>query len=508
MYKFFSATIKDNQVEMSGQRDCRLGSPVEFNGRIHGPFCNWNWNGEELTANVDALGLFGLFYYVDHDSIMISPSPIQLISLGASSELDPIALAVFSMTGWYLKQDTPFKHIKILPPGGRLLWKNGQISVNGSYFFPSESSMSRRHAVEGFTDIFRPSMKNQLDSISGEILLPLSGGRDSRHILFEMLNSGRKPDVCITYGSRNSQDPEIVSAMEVARATQVVHEILDNHSTPIQDQIQAFLLTHFCSDEHSQYMALRSRAARNGGLITVFDGIGGDILTRNKSFTNLKVYDLCRNGKWDEAVDVGIIQGNNKINESGFQERSNEISRGHFQDAQNLLIDNLREFEAAADPWTPFLFTSRTRREISLIATSILGDKAIVRCPYLDLDLTGFLLSIPFHITSDGKFHDEIISTAFPEYSEIPYENNYKAVWRRRSVIEKVLAITNGLSASSFLGPAYQASLLRSQISNFFHGSGSSLLKWRLYNSCLDATCSIRGATNFMEHVDRLVGEG
>ena len=47
-----------------------------------GLFAEWDFDGETLTARVDALGFYSLFYCEEPGAISVSSSPIQLIAEG------------------------------------------------------------------------------------------------------------------------------------------------------------------------------------------------------------------------------------------------------------------------------------------------------------------------------------------------------------------------------------------------------------------------------------------
>jgi asparagine synthetase B (glutamine-hydrolysing) len=99
---------------VTGKRQARFGTAVNSTLKRGGIFGNWSWENNLLTAEVDPYGVFHLFYCESDDGIMLSSSPLQLISIGASREINRTALACFHLLGWYINEDTVFKHIKVL----------------------------------------------------------------------------------------------------------------------------------------------------------------------------------------------------------------------------------------------------------------------------------------------------------------------------------------------------------------------------------------------------------
>ena len=503
-YPYFRAKISDGNVVVSGDTERSFGNIASFSGNKEPPYGTWVWTGDELQAQVDPLGMFSLFYYAENGVIAVSPSLIKLLELGAPADFDLRSLAVFYMIGWQLEQDTPFKSIKVLPPNGKLAWKRGVLSVTGEKQIWQERSISRKDAMDGFVSHFSGAVKNQLKISRGPILLPLSGGRDSRHILFEMFRIGILPAECLTYGSESAVDPDIVTARHVARAVGVPHRVIDNRSSPIKDIIRAYLLTHFCSDEHWQYLGLRDYLGTIREGFSIFDGIGGDVLTRNKAFTNITVHDLCCRRKWGEAIDAGLFGIHPRVSRSTFRDRAFGGIESYQEEARDYLIENLSSFEGAADPWSAFLFWGRTRREISLIGTSVYGSRIDVKYPYISMDVVSHLMSIPFELTSSGSFHDEVISYEFPEFSSLPYAKKTTTDFRRRPIDRRIRTFVDGIRSLRAIRPNSPISNAALQLSPLLGSTQKNTLKWRMYTICLNAAKSAGGAKRLMGFIENL----
>ncbi|MFP4244328.1 MAG: asparagine synthetase B family protein, partial [Ectothiorhodospira sp.] len=109
-----------------------------------------------------------------------------------------------------------------------------------------------------------------------------------------------------------------------------------------------------------------------------------------------------------------------------------------------LAIERLtKELEGhmeARHPLVSYIFWNRTRRGISLIPYSIMGDVERVFCPYLDHDVFNFLMNLDASYSLGNALHDETIRRSYPEYAHLPYENkdaprdkgqDYSAYYRR-----------------------------------------------------------------------------
>ncbi len=432
-----------------------------------GVFAEWKWDGEQLEATTDRLGFYNLYYYGDGDGVMVSPSIIQLIAQGAPTEWDDAALGVFFNIGFFIDEETPFAKIKSLPPNGKLVWRPGSLTVTGEVEIPPETRLNRKQAIEGFAELFRESTRRAIASCTDKYICPLSGGRDSRHIVLEMKAQNKLPERCITYNySVGALDAEATSAKMVADAIGAKHEIIHGSKSSLRDNLRAVLFTDLCSDEHFQMTPLRDYTIKHQPLFT-FDGIGGDVLSRSKGFARANLHEACRQGKWTE-VAADFVKGHRTlVRWSAADEMNAAVAERRFGQSAAIerIAESLAKFESAAHPVTAFLFNSRTRREISLVTTAVLSH-AKVLCPFLDHQLVTFLQSLPAEITADAKLHDETTKTSYPEYANIPYCDELKInsaghrhglLWRMKRTQEAIAAMIDirpSLGYSEFLTQA------------------------------------------------------
>ncbi|MCB1389029.1 MAG: hypothetical protein KDK12_07815 [Rhodobacteraceae bacterium] len=422
-------------IDGDGARTQVAGSPAAMVGhrmrvpgdaRPRGLWGEWAWDGETLRAAVDPLGYFSLFVYRKGGQVGISPSILQLLAAGADPEIDPVAMAVFHRVGFFVGGDTPFRHISVLPPDGRLEWRAGSGAITGGPAAPRVQEVSREQAVEGFIELPRAAIRRFLKGWDGPIALPLSGGRDSRHILLEMAAQGRKPDTCLTFHHGGSiLNAEVQAARAVAQRVGVRHTILGHPRYRLRDSLRGLLMTQLCADEHAQMMPMHD-FLRGTGFAAV-DGIGGDILTNPDDWA-AGFMERARRGDY-EGIARGMAEGHGGV-----------IARpGHAGGAGAWLSPDLeaaaieriaaavRAYDDAPDPYQAFWFWHRTRREISFVSTAVMGGAAMVFCPYLDPDFVDFGLSLPWSVTCDQKLHDDAIFRAYPAYADIPFAAGFRS---------------------------------------------------------------------------------
>jgi hypothetical protein len=456
----------DGRTSLTGTAKAFIGHCSDRPDSSLGLHGAWDWDGTTLTATVDPLGYFSLFVYCKGPEIAVSPSILQLIAQGADAEPDRVALAVFHRIGHFLGEDTPFRHIKVLPPGGRLVWREGVATITGGAPIPREQTLSRAQAVEGFIELPRAAIRRFLDAWDGPVVLPLSGGRDSRHILLELVHQGRKPDTVATFhqGGR-TYDREVQAARALASRAGVHHTLLGHARPRLRDGLRALLMTQLCADEHAQMMPMHDFLRGNPAAATL-DGIGGDILT-NPDDDAAEFFDRARAGDFD-GIARNLAAGHGRvIGRSGNQGGAGAIYSPELEEAAiDRISQAIRVFQDAPDPYQAFWFWNRTRREISFVSTGILGGAAMVACPFLSPEFVDLGLSLPFSVTRDQRLHDDAIAQAYPEFADIPYESGFRSPPLPRLRWSRVTNLMDSLRVAAMADPGSALHAMRQAVTD------------------------------------------
>jgi asparagine synthase (glutamine-hydrolysing) len=474
----------DASFIVRGQRHASLGTSVKFSTGTGGIFANWNWREDELTAEVDPHGMFSLFYSVTADGVMLSPSPIQLISIRASAELDRTALAVFHLLGWYINEDTPFKHIKVLPPDGRLHWRNGKLTVTRRPRIKSGIKISLPSAIEEYERLFSAAIRSCWGAATEPVIIPLSGGRDSRHILLESVRQGFEPDHCVTYDPTfgdgpGAFDPEWECAKQITDRLGLRHEKIKTLQSKHAEQLRTIYLTHLGTDEHIHYLALTRHLAGR----TCLDGIGGDTLSRNKNIST----DETRAMTSEQRIDA-LIGHFDKVSRSTIHDRikGTDIDDTDIATARRHLVECHASFSDQPDPHSHFMFWQRTRREIGLAPGAMLANARQVLCPYLDPALVEFCLALPDQVTADGTFHDRVIRHSYPEIA-VPYHDQFNRVLPRPPLTAKLHAIMDAVASKATLGMTATLREPFDQARMLIDRRHKDLHFWRTYHQVIKA---------------------
>lgn len=379
-----------------------------------GIYAGWDWNGRQLTAYTDAFGFRPLFYRQLDDGIVVSPSIVELLSMGDPPALDYDALAVFLRMGFFIGEDTPYSGVRVLPPNGRLRW-NGTLTITGGPWWSEEAQMSYDQAVGGLIELFRDAIQRRPPQ-SDHYALPLSGGKDSRHILLELLHAGFPQPVCVTtrhYPPRANTDLD--SAREVAEHLGVDHEVLDPPPR-LRAELSKNIATNLCADEHAWLSGVTDRVRAHGG--TTYDGVGGDVLTDSSFFDSNHIRDIATGRP--ERVAVRLLQGGGRVDDQRVF-RSSRPTRELQEIATNKIATEIARYRGSVNGLAMFYFWNRTRREIALMSAGMMRDMPYAYCPFVDQQLYRFLTSVPLRHIAKRTLHHDAIARAHPQAATVPY---------------------------------------------------------------------------------------
>lgn len=417
---FFHAKRQDLNVKTRGTHTCKLGHQIDSGQSLKpdGIFARWVWDGARLVVENDRYGFFPIFYYCKDGEIGVSPSIYRLIKEGAPTELDEAGLAVFLRLGFFIGEDTPYRYIRALPPNSTLEWDGTVKLESGGYTLGKLGfAISRDEAIDNYIGLFRQSIQRRLPP-SMHFALPLSGGKDSRHILLELLHQGQRPECCVTikyYPPRSNEDAEV--AAKITHELGLPHVLLDQKESWFKAEYKKNLATNLCADEHAWYLGASDYLSKN--FKVVYDGIAGDVLSAGL-FVTAKRLELFQAGH-TEDIAIDLFQSQNEavlcalLTPAIYARLGRELAITHLQ-------PEIEKHLGSPNPVGSFFFWNRTRREIALIPYGLLGSLPTVFSPYLDHDLFDFLTSLPVAMLADHTFHTDTLLRAYPQYSHIPYQ--------------------------------------------------------------------------------------
>lgn len=419
---FFHAKKSDGGVVISGVSSCFLGHEIKHPDRkSDGIFAEWSWERNRLKVRNDRYGFLPLYYFAAKNEIAVSPSIPQLVALGAPTGFDVAALAVCFRLGFFIAEDTPFEAIKALPPDSELEWEDGTLRGLGQLTLSKSQNMDRNEAIDRYISLLRAAVMRRLPG-EKEFAVPLTGGRDSRHIMLELCERGYSPKFSVTqrvHAPQPNDDGEIASVL--ASSLNIEHIILDEPASLFALTLQVHRETSFCAISGFNWI-LQMADYLSEKVSLIYDGIAGDILSsppiQVPGYANTELIGRFESGSFDELAE--LILGR-EVAELFLEPMEREkFSR---QLAKSRLKLELVRHAEAPNPVGSFVFWNRTRRYISLSPNNILNKNLQVFSPYLDYDLYDFLSSLPGSMVEGKTFHTDTIRRAYPQYAHIPYSD-------------------------------------------------------------------------------------
>lgn len=411
--------------EVTGHPQARLGqvnlpAPLQTGRDV---FAQWDWDGVEVVVRNCRLGYFPLYYYATDSEFAVSPCIERLLECGAPAELDDAAMAVYLRLGWVLGEDTVFRQIRALPPAGTVRWSGGAAQVTGGYKHPAKLDISRNDAIRTFADLVRQAVRRRA-SKEVPFVLPLSGGRDSRHILLKLDALGCHPAVCVTnhdFPPYRTQNIEI--ARQLAQRLDLPHRSLGQPDSRLKAELSKNRLNDYGAGENIWCVSLYAELARRYANPIVYEG-GPDAVFYG-GYAQPEIARLLDQGRIEEAA-VGILDKWHtwQSSEEALQRvmTSHAARRFPLDLAVERLARELRRHLDAAKPLASFYFWNRGRRVAALQPFAIArraGVSAVT--PYLDHDLVDFLAALPPDISLDKTAHDAAIGLAHPSFREVPF---------------------------------------------------------------------------------------
>lgn len=285
--KFIKLQNINGEIQFRGDKSALFGDRGDT-------FAAWNFEQETLLVENDWSGCRPLFYYQSASQIIVSKSIVKLLEVGAPAEWDFPALSVFLRLGFFVGEDTAFKGIQQLPPGTKMIWRDGKITLTSDGYLDAQpSQLDRGETVECYAHFFRQAIERRLP-VSNDFGLPLSAGCDSRWILYELLRKNVTPRECITlthFPPRSNADSRI--AAKICQEFDLKHTILHQPDSFVEPELEKNLLTNFCADEHNWFLPLANYI--NNRFETTYDGLAGDVLCGETGFSdeNLQKLHVC-----------------------------------------------------------------------------------------------------------------------------------------------------------------------------------------------------------------------
>jgi hypothetical protein len=400
-----------------------MGLRVPVSGQPDdGVYLQWEWDGLRLSVQNDRYGLYPLFYCARGDFIFVSPSLERVVRGNSQRVLNWNALAVFHRLGHFVGEDTPFEDVHFMPPNSTLTWEGGRLELRSGATHlgkPVDTGASFDEIVDRYVALFAQAVARRPPG-SDTFTVPISGGRDSRHILLELAKQGHVPKFCPTVKYRppaTNEDTRI--ARLLAQRLGISHVEVDKPDSFFMAALKDVHLTNHCGGGHGWVLPVASALA--GQVDALYDGLAGSVLSGGFMLAPEKI-NLFRERKFDVLARLLLGEGRNE--DSLRQVLSADIYRRiPLGFAVQRMAAELERHADQPNPVLSFVFWNRTRRCVASIPFAIMHQVPHVHVPYLDHELFDFLFALDASVVDGNRLHDETIRRAYPAFADIPYED-------------------------------------------------------------------------------------
>ncbi len=176
-----------------------------------------------ILAAVDSVRSIPLFYTIKNQELMLSDDVSEIHEQIGGCTIDPIAREEFLRVGYTVGPSTLDPRIKQIEAGDLLVFDTASSQIKMSTYFS--------HAHGDYTDKSVEVLVGELDQITSRwarrlirsaegrtIVVPLSGGYDSRSIVCALKREGYPKVVCYSYGVLASYEHQVASKVSTQLA--------------------------------------------------------------------------------------------------------------------------------------------------------------------------------------------------------------------------------------------------------------------------------------------------
>ncbi|MEI7903425.1 MAG: asparagine synthase-related protein, partial [bacterium] len=185
--------------------------------QLNGSFAIVVRAGNEVFAAVDRLRSIPLFYGTHDGKLLLSDDAFWVREQSGDATIDPVSEGEFLRTSYVFGRNTLSPSVRQLQPGECLFARPEGIEVKFYYLHTHGNylSLSESEYFDQLDVVFRNVFQRLIDSVRGRtIVVPLSGGYDSRYIAAMLKNLGYEKVICYTYGRPTSY--EVATSRRVA----------------------------------------------------------------------------------------------------------------------------------------------------------------------------------------------------------------------------------------------------------------------------------------------------
>ena len=366
----------------------------------------------ELLFETDWLGSRPVFY---NELTRAASYDINDVIVAAEVEIDPDGLRAYLAAGYSIFGRTPVRHVRYVPPSTRL-WRDddGMLRLEAVPLDLNASVEAARTEAE-VIDLLRERVRKTESSTDDRIIIPTSGGYDSRLLNLMVANVSRVRSYTFGPTARQWDSTEVARARALSGllGTRWERIHLEPFHTHLDEWDRAFGPAVHAHGMYQMefYRQIRAREP-DGGI--VLSGHGGD---------------WCE-WLWDEAVEP--LRGPNDLQRL-------ILSHGAHADADAALLGRgapLAEqyFETHREELRTFVGRTVEGIRFRVMLTHYLVKVPrlygfAVDEPFLDFDVASAMLSLPDERRRDRRWVDEYLASRGALFKDVQANDVYWLYW-------------------------------------------------------------------------------
>lgn len=379
---------------------------------------SWHWDGQQLLARTSDTGLLPIYYHAEENRITLSTSLLALRERMIDARLDWPAIAIQLAFGGFIEDDTPYVEIKALPLRTTLAWSRDRLVIEQRTFEIPQLTLDYDEAKRRYLSTFREAVQRTLP-IEG-FALGLSGGRDSRHILLQLLELGIEPTQLTTSSHcLRASDPDTMGATMIAERAGFPITLVEPDPDRIRSELRKNELTEFASLAHSWGLQLGSAFT---GQPVLYDGMNGGALFGRAPFVSTLSDASGRPPHDIPGLAAAVIERwfDRVIGRIEALFVASPLPESVLEEARQRIETAMWNYEHAPSPAKAFHYFNHTGRTIGAFTYGLMNTDSVL-CPFDDPEVVRLGLGLPWPVSHNPRLQTEAIRDAFMQYADIPF---------------------------------------------------------------------------------------
>jgi len=355
-------------------------------------------------------------YIVKYKGAVLFATQIKVLlaALPVKPELDKQAVAMMLSIGEMVGNQTLVSGITTLMAGSVL-----SIDVDGmrqhqywQYSYQQDFSKNKKQAIAEISSALEQSVHRAVKQ-SNTLVVPLSGGLDSRFILG--LANKEKQVHAYTWGVPGCRD--LIYAQKTSQKINCAHDLFEFSPNYLQNYADrgVWITEGQIPVVNFHVLPYVNRLTEDGNL-TLLDGYAGDAVLGG-NFIKPAWFD--HSNQAEVADNLWGWRLNSTVKK--FQQ-SKEVS-GFIKEAKPLFMQTYAEYqgETSMDAVMAFLMDNRVRR-VTVGGTEIFRTQFAVKQPFMDVDLMNAINSVPHEWRKRHRLYVDVLKHAAPDVAAVAWQ--------------------------------------------------------------------------------------